>query len=93
LTLVHDDDLTAVLTVAKQGTQCADHAAAAPTIVVNLSGKLEIRGASGGGVIQLVDNAAAVLAPAVEHKLAAVTDCAYLLIIGGNHKTQAESEA
>jgi quercetin dioxygenase-like cupin family protein len=87
LTLLHDSELTAVLAVAKEGTQCAEHAASQPTIVVNLAGKLEIRGSS-GGVIQLVQNSAAVLAPEVVHKFAAVTDCAYLLIIGGNQKTQ-----
>jgi quercetin dioxygenase-like cupin family protein len=83
LTLVRNDGLTAVLAVAKKGAQCADHSAAEPTLAVCLTGELEVRAASGGGVIDIPKGAAAVLAPDVLHRLVAITDCAYLLVIGG----------
>lgn len=80
--LVHDDGLRAVLTVAKAGTECDDHAAREPTMIVTLSGRLSITGGEGAGVIQVPEGSAAVLAPGVRHRLVAVTDCAYLLIVG-----------
>jgi quercetin dioxygenase-like cupin family protein len=83
LTLVHHDNLTAVLTVAKEGARCADHSAAEPTLVVGLTGELEVQAASDGEVIHVSEGSAAVLAPDVLHNLVAVTDCAYLLVIGG----------
>lgn len=84
LTLVNDDNLTAVLAVAKEGAECADHSAPEPTFAICLAGKLEVRAASGGGVIDIPQGSAAVLAPDVLHKLAAITDCAYLLVMGGD---------
>lgn len=84
LTLVHDDSLTAVLTVAKEGAQCADHSAPEPTFAICLTGELEVRAASGGAVIDIPQGEAAILAPEVLHRLVAVTDCAYLLVMGGD---------
>jgi quercetin dioxygenase-like cupin family protein len=83
LTLVHQDGLTAVLTVAVEGAQCADHSAPEATFAVCLSGELEVRAGTGGAVIAIPPGEAAILAPHVEHRFVAVTDCAYLLVMGG----------
>ena len=80
--LIHDDGLRAVLTVAREGAECGDHASPEPTLVINLAGRLAVRGADGGGAIELPEGSAAALAPNVRHRLAAVTACAYLTIVG-----------
>ena len=86
LTLIHDDGLTAVLTVAKEGAQCEDHSSPEPTIFIVLDGDLTIESAFDGAVIYLRQGSAGALAPDVRHKLTATTDCAYLMIMGRKNK-------
>ena len=88
LALIHDEGLRAVLTVAKEGVECGDHTSPEPTVVVNLAGRLAIKGSEGAGMIQLSEGTAAALAPNLSHRLAAVTECAYLTIVGSRAGTE-----
>jgi quercetin dioxygenase-like cupin family protein len=91
LTLLRNEELTAVLTVVKEGAECGQHSAPSPAMIIALSGEVEIRAADGAS-IYVPQGLAAALAPGVPHQIAAVTDCAYLLVIGGQHGEE-ESES
>lgn len=91
LTLLRNEELTAVLTVVKEGSECGRHSAPSPAMIIALSGEVEIR-AEDGASIYVPQGLAAVLAPGVPHQLAAVTDCAYLLIIGGQHGGDSQND-
>lgn len=88
LTLVHDENLTAVLTVARQGAECGDHYSQEPTVFVMLEGELAIASASDGGITYLPNGSAGALARDVRHKLSATTDCAYLMVMGRHSKAE-----
>jgi quercetin dioxygenase-like cupin family protein len=82
LTLVHDDGLSVVLTVAKKGAECGEHTSPEPALIISLRGEVAIKGASDAGIVYVPKDSAAALAPGVPHKLEAISDCAYLTIIG-----------
>jgi quercetin dioxygenase-like cupin family protein len=86
LTLVHDDGLAVVLTVAKGGAVCGEHSSPEPSLVVSLAGQLAIKSTSDEEIL-LPQGSAGALGPDVHHRLAAVTDCAYLTIIGSRRDT------
>ena len=88
LTLIRDEDLTVVLVVARQGTQCEDHHSTGPTFFTVLEGDVDVESADGGGTIHLRRGAAGALAPEVSHRIAATTDCAYMVIMGATSKSK-----
>lgn len=89
LTLLHEPDLTLVLTAVCAGAECQEHAAAESTVLLGLEGTIAIKGARGGGVLQIGPGVAAALAPELVHTIEAVTDAAYLTIIGSDQAGQA----
>jgi quercetin dioxygenase-like cupin family protein len=92
LTLVHDDGLAVVLTVARGGAECADHSSPEPSLVVSLAGELAIKSPSDEEIL-LPQGSAGTLGPDVHHRLAAVTDCAYLTIIGSRRETPRDASS
>lgn len=82
LTLVHGEGLTAVLTVARQGTTCDEHSYPAPTLMLGLLGSLSISSPSDGGERSLREGEVIGMAPNVGHAVTAKSDCAFLTVIG-----------
>jgi len=92
LTLLHDESLTVVLTVARAGAECEEHFSQQPTMFIVLQGELEIDSASEGDRLHLHSASAAALAQNVLHRLTAITECAYLLVMGGTYKSDVLAE-
>jgi quercetin dioxygenase-like cupin family protein len=88
LTLVRDDGLTAVATVARKGAQCEEHFSRGPTVFIVLEGELAIESAGDDRVITLPKGSVGVLAREIRHQLTAVSDCAYLMIMGRRRKAE-----
>jgi quercetin dioxygenase-like cupin family protein len=82
LTLVHDRTLTMVLTAARGGTTCQEHAERGPTSIVVLSGEIVITPTDSRAPIALGGGSAAALAPGIGHVITARTDSAFLTVIG-----------
>jgi quercetin dioxygenase-like cupin family protein len=92
LTLIHDENLTAVLTVARAGAECEEHFSQEPTLFIVLEGELAIESASDGGSIGLRAGSAGALARDVRHRVTASTDCAYLLVMGCQSRATQSAE-
>lgn len=86
LTLLHDQGLTAVLTVARAGAECEDHFSQETTIFIMLEGELAIESALDDGILSLPAGSAGVLARDIRHRLTATTDCAYLMVMACQNK-------
>src|SRR5262249_46001700 len=88
LTLIRDEGLAAVLIVAREGAQCEEHFSQELTLFIVLEGALSIESASNRKRISLATCSAGALAPNVRHQLRAITDCAYLVVMG--HHTRGD---
>ena len=83
LTLVHGDDLTVVLVVLKAQALLHDHQAPGPITVTPLSGCLEFSTTAGTEPLTLQVGDAAVCGARLTHRVKALEDSAFLLVIGG----------
>ena len=87
LTLVQGEDLTVVLVVLKAQALLHDHQAPGPITVTPLSGCLEFSTAAGTEPLTLQAGDATVCSARLTHRVKALEDSAFLLVIGG--KSQA----
>ena len=84
LTLVHSEQLTAVLTVARRGTTCDAHRLPGPTIIVAITGTLTIAPGAGGHAVRIAEGDAVGLGSGIDHTVKARRDCAFLTLIGAH---------
>jgi uncharacterized protein (DUF2267 family)/quercetin dioxygenase-like cupin family protein len=88
LTMLSSKGLRVVLTVARAGSRCDQHEAPGAALLFDLRGRLAVTAAAANGgaaaPIELEEGTALLLAPHLRHDIGAGTDCAFLLVIGGN---------
>lgn len=82
LALARSSELTVVLTAIRAGSKTLEHLSPGPATVVVLSGRLRFS-APGGGAHELGVHDSILFAADVRHAVDAVTDCVFLLVIGG----------
>ena len=83
LTLIHDKNLTVVLTVLKAGDVLDEHHAPAPVTLLPLFGEIVLASADGTTRLTLDHSNAAVFAAHLPHRVEAQQDSAFLLVMGG----------
>jgi quercetin dioxygenase-like cupin family protein len=83
LTLIHDKDLTVVLTVLKAGAVLDEHHAPAPVTLLPLFGEIVLASAEGTTRLTLAQGIGAVFAAHLSHRVEAQQDSAFLLVMGG----------
>ena len=83
LTLVHQKDLTVVLTVLRAGAILPEHHAPAPVTLLPLLGEIILVSAEGTTRLTLDHSHAAVFAANLAHRVEARQDSAFVLVMGG----------
>ena len=83
LTLARGSDLTVVLVVVKAQSELHEHTAPGPITVTALSGRLAFSTATQSEPLMLQPGDAAVCAAHLAHRVQALEDSAFLLVIGG----------
>lgn len=83
LTLARGNDLTVVLMVLKAQSELHEHQAPGPITVTTLSGRLTFSSATQSEPLELRTGDAAVCAAHLAHRVKALEDSAFLLVIGG----------
>jgi quercetin dioxygenase-like cupin family protein len=85
-TLARSDELTAVLTVIAKGTELHEHTAPGPAIVTVLSGNVQLAFEGSGGEFALRQGESVVFAKDASHRVRALDDSSFLMVIGGRLK-------
>jgi quercetin dioxygenase-like cupin family protein len=83
LTLIHQTNLTVVLTVLKAGAVLDEHHAPAPVTLLPLFGEIILASAEGTTRLTLAQGTGAVFAAHLPHRVEAQQDSAFLLVMGG----------
>jgi quercetin dioxygenase-like cupin family protein len=83
LTLIHQTNLTVVLTVLKSGAVLHEHHAPAPVTLLPLFGEIILTSAEGTTRLTLDPGTAAVFAAHLPHRVEARQDSAFVLVMGG----------
>jgi quercetin dioxygenase-like cupin family protein len=83
LTLARGDDLTVVLMVLKAQSELHEHKAPGPITVTALFGYLEFQAATQSEPLALQAGDAAVCGAHLAHRVKALEDSAFLLVMGG----------
>ena len=83
LTLIHQTNLTVVLTVLKAGAVLQEHHAPAPVTLLPLFGEIILTLAEGTTRLTLDPGTAAVFAAHLPHRVEAQQDSAFVLVMGG----------
>jgi quercetin dioxygenase-like cupin family protein len=83
LTLIHNKDLTVVLTVLQAGAVLQEHHAPAPVTLLPLFGEIVLASAAGTTRLTLDHSNAAVFAAHLPHRVEAQQDSAFILVMGG----------
>jgi quercetin dioxygenase-like cupin family protein len=83
LTLIHNKDLTVVLTVLQAGAVLQEHHAPAPVTLLPLFGEIVLASAAGTTRLTLDHSNAAVFAAHLLHRVEAQQDSAFILVMGG----------
>lgn len=81
-TLARGDSMTAVLTVIRKGSELHDHATAGPVMVTVLSGSLQFVFNHSRDEIPLRASSALVFSKDVSHRVRALEDSAFLIVVG-----------
>ena len=83
LTLIHDKNLTVVLTVLKAGAVLQEHHAPAPVTLLPLFGNIVLLADDRRKSTELAPGTTAVFAAHLEHRVEATQDSAFLIVMGG----------
>jgi quercetin dioxygenase-like cupin family protein len=83
LTLIHNKDLTVVLTVLQAGAVLQEHHAPAPVTLLPLFGEIILASAAGTTRLTLDHSNVAVFAAHLPHHVEAQQDSAFILVMGG----------
>ena len=83
LTLIHDKNLTVVLTVLKAGAVLQEHHAPAPVTLLPLFGNIVLSADEGRKSTELDAGKAGAFAAHLEHRVEASQDSAFLIVMGG----------
>ncbi len=83
LTLARGHNATVVLITLKEQAVLKEHTAPGPITVTALSGRLEFSTASQPGPFELQAGDAAICAPGLPHRVKALENSAFLVVIGG----------
>lgn len=85
-TLSRGDSMTAVLTVIRNGSELHDHVNAGPVMVTVLSGSLQVVFGQSRDEIPLPAGSALVFSKDVSHRVRALEDSAFLIVVGGRNE-------
>lgn len=85
-TLIKSPDFTTVLSVMVRGDELKEHNAPGPVLVIPVFGRLQLIQASDGTSVVLQPGQAQLMPPGLRHRVVALEDCAFLLIIGPQSK-------
>lgn len=84
LTLIRDKNLTVVLTVLKAGAVLQEHHAPAPVTLLPLFGHVVLLADEGRQSAQLSPGTTGAFAAHLEHRVEAIQDSAFLIVMGGS---------
>lgn len=83
LTLIRDKQLTVVLTVLKAGAMLQEHQAPAPVTLLPLFGHIVLLADEGRTSTELSPGTTGAFAAHLEHRVEAMQDSAFLIVMGG----------